>query len=170
MKKTAAKVPAKAGPLSTIQAANLVLLSRARLYELTETGAIKRLAPNRYDITDVVHGYIKFLRDERRGTKTATLSAVQAARAREIELRIAREEHQLIDLEEALGVLDEIVGGMKADFDGVAASVTRDPALRQIIESKVDEIFKRYSDGLDQKAHALRKSGAVAEADSEDDA
>jgi hypothetical protein len=66
-------------------------------------------------------------------------------------------------------VLDEIVGGMKADFDGLAASATRDSALRSIIEEKVDAIFQRHADGLSQKAKALRTSGAAPDADAEDD-
>jgi hypothetical protein len=124
-----------------------------------------------YKPSNVVQGYIAFLTDEqRRSSKSATLSAVQAARAREIEMRIAREDYKLIDLEEALAVLDEIVGGMKADFSGLAASVTRDQALRSIIEEKVDEIYKRHADALEQKARALRTSGAAVEADTEDDA
>jgi hypothetical protein len=157
--------------LSSLEAANLILLSRVRLHELVKAGWIKQLAPNRFDTTEVVQGYIRFLRDEeRRGSKTATLSAVQTARAREIEMRIAREEHTLIALDEALDVLDEIIGGMKAEFDGLAASITRDPALRTTIEVKVDEIYRRHADGLEQKARALRTSGASLPADTENDA
>jgi hypothetical protein len=118
-----------------------------------------------------VQGYVRSLKDDtKRSSQTITLSAVQSARAREIELRIAREQHKLIDLDEALSVLDEIVGGMKADFDGLAASVTRDPAMRSMIEVKVDEIYRRHADGLDQKARALRTSGAAIETDAEDGA
>jgi hypothetical protein len=170
-KRPQAKAATKPGVLSSLQAADLILLSRARLYELVRAGWIKQIAPNCLDTREVVQGYIKFLRDdERRGSKTATLSAVQTARAKEIELRIAQADHRLIETDEALTLLDEIVGGLKADFDGLAASVTRDPALRSTIEDKVDAIFKRYADDLDKKANDLRASGAVAEADTEDDA
>jgi hypothetical protein len=155
--------------ISSSDAAALIGKSRNWVAKLVADGFIKK-AGLLFRPADVAQGHIAFLTDsQRRASKTATLAAVQAARAREIELRIARADHTIIDLDEALGVLDEIVGGMKADFDGLAASVTRDPALRSVIEEKVDEIYKRHADGLVKKALALRTSGAVVEADSEDD-
>jgi hypothetical protein len=157
--------------ISTKQAGVLLKLTQPRLSQLETAGWIARVGPGRWRLIDLVQGYVSSLKDDtKRDSQTATLSAVQAARAREIEMRIAREEHKLIDLDEALSVLDEIVGGMKADFDGLAASVTRDPALRSMIEVKVDEIYTRHADGLEQKARALRTSGAAIEADPEDDA
>ena len=59
---------------------------------------------------DIAQGQIAFMADEqRRASKTITLAAVQMARAKEIELRIAREDHRIVDLDEAIAVLDEIM-------------------------------------------------------------
>jgi hypothetical protein len=157
--------------ISTKQAGVLLKLTQPRLSQLETAGWIARVGPGRWRLIELVQGYTKSLKDDtKRSSQTITLAAVQSARAREIEMRIAREEHKLIDLDEALSVLDEVVGGMKADFDGLAASVTRDPVLRSTIEVKVDEIYRRHADGLDQKARSLRASGAAIEADPEDDA
>jgi hypothetical protein len=156
--------------ITSTDAAALIGKSRNWLAKLVTDGFIKKAGQNFRPI-DVSTGYIKFLTDDtQRKSKSATLSAVQAARAREIELRIAREENKLVDVEEAIGVLDEIVGGMKADFDGLAASITREPALRLTIEGKVDEIFRRHSNALKQKGNALRSGGTTIETDTEDDA
>jgi hypothetical protein len=160
--------------LKTEDAAKLIGKSKIWLAKLVKDGFVKpgdkRGQTTLYKPADVAQGYARYLTDEqRRSSKSATLSAVQAARAREIEMRIAREEHKLIDVDEALAVLDEIVGGLRADFSGFAASVTRDPVLRSLIEEKIDAIYKRHSDGLEQKAKALRASGAVIEADTEDE-
>ena len=123
-----------------------------------------------YKPADVAQGYARYLTDEsRRSSKSATLSEVQAARATEIRLRIAREQHELIELDEALAVLDEIIGGLKADFNGLAASVTRDQGLRLTIEEKTDAIFKRHADALKQKAKSLREGGTAPDPDAEDD-
>jgi hypothetical protein len=156
--------------ISSTDASMLIGKSRNWVAKLVADGFVKKTG-SLFKPADVTLGYLKFLADdERRHSKTATLSQVQAARAREIEMRIAREENKLIDLDEALGVLDEIVGGMKSDFDGLAAAVTRDATLRTIIEEKVDAIYKRHADALVQKANSLRSCGASIEADSEDDA
>jgi hypothetical protein len=156
--------------ITSTDAAALIGKSRNWLAKLVAGGFVKKTG-QLFRPVDVACGYAKFLTDEqRRSSKSATLSAVQAARAREIEMRIAREDHKLIDIDEALAVLDEIVGGLRADFSGLAASVTRDPALRSIIEEKTDAIYRRHADALQQKARALRASGAAPDADIEDDA
>jgi hypothetical protein len=158
-------------PISLADAARLVGKSQTWIRKLVLGGYMKQLEHGRYRPCDVAQGVLRFMTDEqRRASKSGTLAQVQAARAREIELRIARADHEIVDLDEAIGVLDEVVGGLKADFDGLAASVSRDAALRAVIEDKVDAILKRAAEGLQQKAKALRASGTAIDADAEDDA
>ncbi len=156
--------------ISTTDAAALIGKSRKWLATLVSDGFIRKTG-RYFRPADVAKGHIGFLTDtQRRASKTATLAQVQAARAREIELRIRRADHEIVDLDEALGVLDEIIGGLKADLDGLAASVTRDVALRNLIEGKIDEILKRAAEGLQQKGRALRSSGTAFETEPADDA
>jgi hypothetical protein len=156
--------------ISHTDAAALIGKSRNWIAKLVAGGFVKKTG-QLFRPSDVAIGYVNFLTDEqRRSSKTATLSEVQSARAAEIRLRIAREDHKLIELDEAITVLDEVIGGLKADFNGLAASVTRDQSLRLTIEEKCDAIFQRHADGLKQKASALRASGAAPDADAEDDA
>jgi hypothetical protein len=156
--------------ISSTDAAALIGKSRNWIAKLVADGFVKKTG-QLFRPADVAQGHIAFLTDERRrASKTATLAAVQAARADEIRLRIARADHDVVDLDEAVGVLDEIIGGLKADFDGLAAATTRDAAFRSVIEGKVDEILKRAADRLAQKAQALRASGTAVDADAEDDA
>jgi hypothetical protein len=157
--------------ISLAEAARLVGKSSTWIGKLVHGGYVKRLERGRYRPCDVAQGHIRFMTDEqRRASKSGTLAQVQAARAREIELRIFRIDHEIVDLDEAIGVIDEVVGGLKADLDGLGASVTRDAALRAVIEAKVDEILRRAAESLQQKAKALRASGSAADAGSEDDA
>lgn len=157
--------------ISLADAARLVGKSKQWINKLVRDGYVRRLDRGRYKPSDVAQGCLSFLTDEqRRASKSGTLAQVQAARAREIELRMARADHEIVELDEVIGVLDEVVGGLKADLDGLAASVTRDAVLRAVIEAKVDEILKRAAEGLEQKARALRASGAAVDADAEDDA
>src|ERR1700730_5069714 len=123
--------------LNTADAAKLIGKSTIWLAKLVTDGFVKpgdkRGRETVYKPADVAQGYARYLTDEqRRSSKSTTLSEVQAARAREIEMRIAREDHKLIELDEALSVLDEIVGGLKADFNGLAAAITRDQPLRLV--------------------------------------
>jgi phage terminase Nu1 subunit (DNA packaging protein) len=143
--------------LSSLEAATLILLTRARLYELVQAGWIKAIAPNRYDPAEVAQGYIRFLKDEeRRTSKTATLSRVQEARARQIEQRTARDAGQTIAMADALALLDDVVGGLKADLDGVPARCTRDMVERRKLEAELNDCLTRAANRLDQEGDLLK--------------
>lgn len=146
-------------------------LTLARLGQLVSDGWIPRAARNQYQLVPAVQGYIRFLKDDqRRASKSAVQSRAQEARAKEIELRIAREEKTIIDTAEAIAAVDDVVGGIRADLAGLAARVTRDIALRQKIEKEIDGILTAAADRFEQRASDLRTSGEVAAPDAEDDA
>ena len=149
--------------LSSLQAAALILLTRARLYELVHAGWIKALAPNRFDPVEVAQGYIKFLRDEdRRSSKTATLSRVQEARAKQIEQRMARDAGTTIAMADALALVDDVVGGLKADLDGVPARCTRDLVQRRKLEAELNDCLTRAANRLDAEAGRTAPAAAAA--------
>jgi hypothetical protein len=147
------------------------MLTPQRVNQLVREGWIEKGGRNGYTIVGAVQGYIRFLKDEqRRASKSAALSRVQDARAREIELRTAREEHLLIETAEAIGVVDEIVGGLRSEVAGVPARLTRDVDLRRKIEAELDDVFRRAADRFEQKARDLRSSGEAVAPVAEDDA
>jgi hypothetical protein len=170
--KTAAKdasdTPLAGIVLTTMQAANLVLLSRVRLSELVRDGWIKQPTPNRLDPAEVVRGYIGFLRDEeRRGTKSAGLTRVQEARAVEIEQRTARESGSTIGMDEACAIIDSVIGGLAAELRGLPARYTRDMAERTKLETELDDILTRTADLFEQEARASAEGGEVDPAEAE---
>src|SRR5207253_1359713 len=74
-------------------------LSRVRVVQLVNEGALPRNVDGSFDLDACRLAYIRYLRSEdRRGAKSATASRVQEARAKEIELRTAREEGRLVPL------------------------------------------------------------------------
>ena len=87
---------------------------------------------------------------------------VQAARAREIELRTAQRAHILCETDEALALLDDVFGMLKADLMGLPAMVTRDLEIRSEIEKGVNEILNRTAKRLATRAQDLRVTGEVA--------
>ena len=155
--------------ISLTEAARLISRTPKWVTELVKAGRIKRPERGRYQPVDVVKGYVTSILESRKQTnKSATLAQVQSARASEIALRVARQERKVIKTEEALGFVDEVLGVLKADFDGAAASITRDPALRHQIEGKINEILDHAADRYEQKASARRAGGDASEADTGD--
>ena len=66
----------EAGTVTAEQARLLLLLDKAAdLKRLESEGAFTAIAPNRYWLKDLVQGYIKYLREHRNDTDTATLAA-----------------------------------------------------------------------------------------------
>jgi len=93
------------------QAAALLMLSTQRLRQLSAEGFIPRASKGEYPLVGVVQGYIRFLKDEeRRTSKVQAESDLKATRRKEIELRIARDDHRLIETDEAIAAVEDIVG------------------------------------------------------------
>lgn len=123
-----------------------------------------------YDLDAGRLGYISWLKDERRQSAKSTAAArVQVARAREIELRTAREEKRLMETDEALAVLDELVGNFKSELSSLPARITRDLGLRKSIEAETDRICHRLADLFSTRASELRAEGAAEAPVDEDD-
>lgn len=160
-----------AGTITSSTAAKLIRVGEERVRQLVKQGWIKKLGKDSFRVLDVIHGYLDFRDDaDRRASKSAVQSRAQEARAKEIELRIAREEKTIIDTAEAIAAVDDVVGGIRADLAGLAARVTRDIALRQKIEREIDGILTAAADRFEQRASDLRTRGEVAAPDAEDDA
>lgn len=111
---------------------------------LTKDGWIKKLGKDRYRIVDAVHGYIAFSKDdERRQSRSASASRVQEARAREIELRTAKEEGRLVEVSAINFAIADILGTYRSELEGVAAGSTRDLTMRAEIQKRIDEAMDR---------------------------
>lgn len=159
----------QAGYITLEQACRLVMLSNERIRQLVRDGYIPKPAKNSYPLVGVVQGYIRFLRDEdRRSSKVASESGLKKARQEEIEMRMAERRRELIARPEAEAAMDEVVGQINQEFSGFAARVTRDPALRRQIETKLDEVLNSIADTLVGSKRALAAGGADAPPEAED--
>lgn len=141
--------------------ARLLMLTTERLRQLGRDGVIPKAVKGKYQLVPTVQGYVRWLRDEdRRSSKSAGESAVRQARARQIELRTAQDQRELVPWQEAVALTQEIVGMLVARMQGLPAQVTRDPELRRKIEEAIDgirsevaarsaELAKGFADGDD---------------------
>jgi len=154
-----------------VQTAGALLeLHPERVRQLVKMGYIERHGQGQYVLVNVVRGYIRYLREEReKATATHGKNKAQEARTREIELRIARDQNKLIETEEAIEVLDEIIGSLKSEMIGLPARLTHDVEQRRVIEAEINAAFARTEASFQQKASALRESGEAVQTDRTDD-
>jgi hypothetical protein len=145
------------GTISTPVACQLLMLSQQRLGQLERDGWIKRVSVGVWRTVDLVQGYIRFLKsEERRTSKTATLSRMQEAKARQIDLKVAREQGEVVEMADARAVVIDYIGAIKAGIDGLPARCTRDLPTRRIFEAGLNDILDGAANRLAQQGAALR--------------
>ncbi len=162
-------MPEASGLIPIGQAARLLLISDERIRQLQKQGYIPR-APKRgvVPLVGAVQGYLRYLKDEeRQSSKSAAASRVTDARTREIELRIAERQRDLIPQEDARAVIGEMAAMVKAEFVGLPARVTRDLDLRRTLEQEVDASFARLAASAERARSALATGGLDLEAEPE---
>lgn len=165
------EAPPQANTIDTVTAAALLKITPQWVRQLAAQGWYKPIARDRWNLVEVVQGYIDSLKDEnRRSAKSAAESRVRDARAAEIERRLAREDRGLIALDEAVRFVDLISGDFLQSIGGLPARITRVPRERQRIESICDAERLRLSDLYAERRQTLRTGRPAAEADDEDDA
>ena len=162
-------MPEPPGLIPIGQAARLLMISDERVRQLQKQGYIPR-APKRgvVPLVGAVQGYLRYLKDEeRQSSKSAAASRVTDARTREIELRIAERQRDLIPQEDARAVIGEMAALVKAEFVGLPARVTRDLDLRRMLEQEVDASFARLAASAERAQGALATGGLDLETEPE---
>jgi phage terminase Nu1 subunit (DNA packaging protein) len=159
------------GIVTMEQGAEAIGKSNVWVHKLINAGYIKRQPGGGVRQRDVYEGYIKFLTDEdRRATKTAAESRVRDARAKEIELRVAIREKELMPVEDLMTVLSEQVAMARAQISGLPARVTRDLELRRVIEREIDGFLNGMAERNAKATIALQAGDDALEAGSADTA
>lgn len=129
------------------------------------------VAKGKYLLVASVNAYIAWQRDDqRRHTKSAAQSRVADARAREIEIRTAERERELIPLTDALAHTNEVIGGMVARLEGLPAAFTRDLGERRKLETLIDAIRTDVADRAAKYAAAMGSERVADQAVAADDA
>jgi phage terminase Nu1 subunit (DNA packaging protein) len=158
--------PSAPGTLVTLEvAAQLIMVTPRWIQKLAKEGWIPKAERGKYSLIGVVQGYVNYLKDEnRRTSKSAADSRVRDARAREIELRVARQQAELIPYSEHVAILDEILGTIRAAMEGAPARITRDLAVREDLRGVIHETLDKASRRLAQVAdeHAALGTAVAA--------
>ena len=146
------------GDMITLDVAGrLLMIGPERIRQLNKAGYVPIPKRGFTTIVGAVQGYIRFLKDEdRKQTKSGASERASDARAREIEQKIAERDRRLIPIEDAEFAMDTLVGVVNGEMDGMAARITRDVALRRLIEADVHGAKNRIADGLAEGKRAAR--------------
>lgn len=157
--------------LTTDEAGAAVKIGGERIRQLTKAGWIRKSGQNSYLLGNVIDGFLAY-RDDLSAKAAADTEQSRLAKSRraEIELRIAREKGQLTETAEAVAFVDEALGTLKSEFDGMPARVTRDLEFRNKIEAEIDDAFRRAAERAKQAADVLASGSGAVDADAEDDA
>ena len=140
--------------VSTRALCDTLTITRQMLAKLIDGGYVERLGKDRFNLVHAVRGYIKFLRDARR-SKSEAEARVRDLRAQEIEVRTAARLGKLVAIEEFDDMVSIIGGLFLSELAGMPARVTRDLALRRLIERDVHGIRERVADAAEQLATRL---------------
>lgn len=159
-----------AGLITVAQSTKLLMVSDEWLRRLARMGHIPKAVKGKYPLVGIVQGYIKFLKsEERNSTKVAAENGLKAARQKEVELRIAREEGRIVEMDDVEAVVSSIFATLRAELAGLPAAVTRDVKLRAEIEKGLNGAFARSQGKFREAGEALRSGRDPLGTDGEDD-
>ncbi len=146
-------------------------MSPQRLTQLVDDQTIPKMGRGRFDFREATAAYIGFVREaEKRRSASTSADKLREQRQEEILRKMAREDREIISLDEAMEALDEATGLFVEVVGGLPARITRDPKERRRIEDVCNTERDRLSQGFAKKAQALRSGLSDAEDAEEDDA
>lgn len=155
----------EANQISTEQAAKLIMVSSVWLSKLSQQGYVTKVGRDRWNLVNVVQGYIKWLKDEgRRSSKSAAASRVQDLKAEALELQMAERRRELIPVDDADAVFAFIAATVRDEISGLPGRVTRDRDLRADLEREVHGSLDRLSRRFEKAGRALVEGGELFEA------
>ena len=138
---------------------------------LEKQGVFSRVGRGQYDLTSCVPAYIEW-RVKAEAAKAAQPSGdrVRDARAAEIERRMAREDRDIIALDEAMAAFEDATGAFVQTLSGLPARITRNQGERRRIEVICDGERQRLTTRFEEVSTSLRTGRAIADPGTEDDA
>jgi hypothetical protein len=150
----------KSPPLKTGVSAQAMALhlgmARPSLDVLVADRIISKLPNGRYDLDKVRVAYITHLRRARRTSPATTSQAeFQAAKARDLQIKNAIREGTLMETEDALAIVDELVGMMVMSLAAMPARITRDMGVRREIEAEIFLLRQALADQCTKRAREL---------------
>ncbi|WP_191970994.1 hypothetical protein [Methylobacterium soli] len=91
-------------------------------------------------------------------------------KARREELKLAREERELVPLVDAIFAMDQVAGAIALEVNNVPARFSRDLDERDRLQAEIDDVLKTVANRIQKCGAALRADLDADPPDDEDDA
>lgn len=153
--------------VSTAVLSGLLDVSPRWVQKLADDGVFRSESKGKWNATECVPAFLRH-RVAQEVAKVASKAGGAAeqfvqAKSKAVEMRTAREDGSLIELAEAVEIVDEVIGTTKAGFGGLPARLTRDAAERAAMETAIadiwDDVTVRFRRRLAQVRGTTEKAG-----------
>jgi hypothetical protein len=136
---------------------------RAMLDKLLVQGVVERQSDGRYELDSTRAAYIRHLRAEKRASpRTVADAGFVRAKTRLVDLRYAQQSGQLMHTDEAVDVVERLMGLFTSGLSNLVARVSRgDRGLKQRLEDAVFDIRNALADQAEKLAKADEPEAAA---------
>lgn len=149
----------EAGMVTAGQAARLLMLTPRRLRQLAADGHIPGAVRGRYPLAAVITGYLRFLRDSiERAAENNAGAGLASAKEKEIRLRLAQREAQLVDAVDVERFHSFSSDLYRSQLAGLGASVSRDPIIAGQIDAALTAALDRFNKRFAEALPKLKRS------------
>jgi len=133
------------GMVGAGQMAKLLMLTPERLRQLAKEGAIPVAERGRYPLVQTIQAYLEWLRDDgRRAAQSRPNASLASAREKEIRLRLAQREAQIIDAIDVEAFHSFSSSLYRGQLAGLGGSVSRDPIIAGQIDAALTAALDRF--------------------------
>lgn len=160
--------------VSTPDLAEILGVSERRIQQLAGAGVLRRQAHGEWVLPEAVQAFVEYQvqNETKRLTKGAATGAdrLKEIKARREELKLAREERELVPLVDAIFAMDQVAGVIALEVNNVPARFTRDLDERERLQAEIDDVLKTVAERIQKCGAALRADLDADQAEDEDDA
>lgn len=160
--------------VSTADLAEILGVSARRVQQLGGARVFRKLSHGEWLLPECVQAYIEHkvksetARQDRSDLKGA--DRLKDIKTRREELKLAREERELVPLIDAIFAMDRVAGEVALQVNNVPARFTRDLDERERLQVQIDDALQSVADRIAECGAALRADRDADPPAEEDDA